>query len=378
MLNQQRLLEDWPAPNDLMVGQKIIVLESRVYAMDRNVGALSNLQSKAAWKDTIQENLNLFCKYLQMRSVWAHCNLCANQHMMEHCGSEKHFKSVWRKVEDYAALDFVVVRDQFWQTWQLLGGGIRFNHLDATVEVFGSGPRPNSSSCQPLYSTWCPASDHISAPPTGVQMLRPPNTIPCSNYTPSASKWGSIPLSQFPLSMQPPSNYVGTQGLSGAPMAVTCRSTVEPLSRAQSPPPVQSDLIETWKMCAELNDEDDWSKLCDEFRAWGGRAMQLDSSVRGRSGGRFKVAVRVELEWDRRRPAFPSTSRESSLSYSPPIPPVRAMPPTAPPPMAPIVPSEPSSDGGAQNSPLFAGDRVIVDWYGQMHEAASRRTFCLL
>ena len=78
---------------------------------------------------------------------WPHCTLCLHWHPLEHCTGKAHHRTVWQLKQDLIqrGLGYDEGRQWFWEVISARGGlQLRFNHLDATVEIW----KPTSETPQ--------------------------------------------------------------------------------------------------------------------------------------------------------------------------------------------------------------------------------------
>lgn len=134
---------EWPHPEDVQPCTCIPVAPSRLLPTHATGAAASmpHLQGKTPWKDAMAEISQKFFKAMVAKYNFYHltCLLCPNNHAFEHLTAEKHFRQVWDRVDKLGqGTEYHEVRLYFWQELCLPdGGGIRFNHLDGAVEIWG-------------------------------------------------------------------------------------------------------------------------------------------------------------------------------------------------------------------------------------------------
>jgi hypothetical protein len=155
-----------------------------------------HLQDKTSWKMAMEPAAHDFLRALKSCSVcYVTCELCKNNHTFEHLTAVKHFKHVWEVLDKYPAnkmavepaanLPYEQARGGFWQTFSLRSGGLRFNHLDGSIEVFGGQnlqppPEPSPPPPVPLPKVIVilPPDGTLPQPPPPKEPPPPPKEAP--------------------------------------------------------------------------------------------------------------------------------------------------------------------------------------------------------
>lgn len=85
------------------------------------------------WKVVMMKPADAFAKMLRFFGAETHCRLCAaSQGCWDtHCTSSTHFHSIYEAVEEGHGM----VREALWQQIHVVGGCVRYNHLDGEVQA---------------------------------------------------------------------------------------------------------------------------------------------------------------------------------------------------------------------------------------------------
>ena len=138
----------WPRPDQMAEGEVTIVHDVEAdanFSFDLKASSLSNISHDRHWWRACmgQSCYDVHSALYSLGLVEINCTLCQPVHSFEHCLAEKHFKRVRQFVTQFICKggddDYFRVRQEapLIQVWRVPGGGIRYNHLDGMVEIFG-------------------------------------------------------------------------------------------------------------------------------------------------------------------------------------------------------------------------------------------------
>ena len=137
-LGWERLPED---------GKWYVLQRGVVCCMDAFGGttAWPNLAAGAkGWKADMRAPAENFARLLRQFGAEIHCSFCTIQSASSwdsHCSSDKHFKEVYEVVEQCRE----VAREELWQQVSVLGGTLKYNHLDGEVQARRTALEPTLS-----------------------------------------------------------------------------------------------------------------------------------------------------------------------------------------------------------------------------------------
>ncbi|CAJ1357231.1 unnamed protein product, partial [Effrenium voratum] len=99
-----------------------------------------HMQSKDNWLKTMGLRAGVVARFLESRNIgYDSCSICAafgrgvQSGFEGHVGGHWHFKHWCRLCAD--GEDMSVARERHWQSWNVHGGAIRFNHADGEVQM---------------------------------------------------------------------------------------------------------------------------------------------------------------------------------------------------------------------------------------------------
>lgn len=131
------------------------------------------LSSRNAWKASIASPVSKVVKLLNKYNIWPECEVCDRSlGLEEHVPAAKHYDCLTRKLPENVPVSTVAAT--LWQTWQVPGGAIRFNHLHGRIDIW-SGPPPEPGSPEPVVSLvqWCQEQAGCPAVPGPPQASMP-------------------------------------------------------------------------------------------------------------------------------------------------------------------------------------------------------------
>eukprot|EP00931_Biecheleriopsis_adriatica_P057606 TRINITY_DN34193_c0_g1_i1.p1 TRINITY_DN34193_c0_g1~~TRINITY_DN34193_c0_g1_i1.p1 ORF type:complete len:602 (+),score=105.47 TRINITY_DN34193_c0_g1_i1:55-1860(+) len=191
------------------------------------------LGSRSAWRTGFQDRAELVEKFLNKLNIFhLDCSICTHGGCWsEHVPADKHRKSLYERLPAGVPVKRVV--QDFWQTWAVPGGAIRFNHLMGRVQLGRGRSNPN---------TWRVASAAASALPSPAPAQ--PLPAPSASSAPSSSFQG--PGTQEPATGPPafPGGYAG----------------MRPMASGGGPQPPSADAVQThnflyWLWTSKFSDE---------------------------------------------------------------------------------------------------------------------------
>ena len=176
----------WPEPESLPFGVAYQCEKPASIPLGPLASSLPHLNNgKAEWKRQMQVPVNNFCQALSQSGNLSYCPclMCPNGHEFEYVTAEKHWKTLWSIIEpEQNTLTYERARRdrRFWQTFLLPNAGVRFNHLDGSVECFkGRDEPPIEKEAISAVSNIPPAPPpQREAPPPPPQHEPPPPPRP--------------------------------------------------------------------------------------------------------------------------------------------------------------------------------------------------------
>lgn len=149
--------QNWPSIQDLERGTPFICLESVCQPTTDDITSMPTLQSKADWKARMHEPMSMLVQALYSKGIsFPYCEMCTNQHHMEHITAPTHYKRMWEIAQKHAAAPYAIARQHFKQIILFNDGGLIFNHMDGEVQIFRgrdtadklhSVPEPLENTC---------------------------------------------------------------------------------------------------------------------------------------------------------------------------------------------------------------------------------------
>lgn len=90
----------WPQPEQIIPGEIQLVEEPMSRPSSSIVKSLPHVQSRNAWKESIERRANMVAAALEARR-WRNtaCKFCMNEHYLGYCGGQSHYKTMWNKLE---------------------------------------------------------------------------------------------------------------------------------------------------------------------------------------------------------------------------------------------------------------------------------------
>jgi len=132
--------ETWPHPEDLPdTGIPHRCMEPRTCPSSGLAESLPHVAAgKTHWKLMMEEPVLKFASALRAKGIAAvYCTFCRNHHPIEHATAAKHYNQLHYWLAERPHIQYSQARRQLWQTCLVGGvGGLRFNHLDGSIEVF--------------------------------------------------------------------------------------------------------------------------------------------------------------------------------------------------------------------------------------------------
>lgn len=138
-----------------------------------------HLCNKTQWKDKMGSRASAFDAYLQAKiNIWIdRCDVCAKAgrgmraDFGGHVGAPFHYKELGNLLPDGGRLDSI--RQTLWQSYNIPGGAIRFNHADGCIELCSGQPPADGAGYAPAASKMVPHQAVPSVPIAGSPSAAP-------------------------------------------------------------------------------------------------------------------------------------------------------------------------------------------------------------
>eukprot|EP00419_Tripos_fusus_P039584 CAMPEP_0172787696 /NCGR_PEP_ID=MMETSP1074-20121228/206579_1 /TAXON_ID=2916 /ORGANISM="Ceratium fusus, Strain PA161109" /LENGTH=386 /DNA_ID=CAMNT_0013624717 /DNA_START=34 /DNA_END=1194 /DNA_ORIENTATION=- len=352
----------WPKPETLPIpGKPHRCLEPRSFPQNASASSLPHLaMGKGIWKAKMEEPAKAFASALRARGIPPiACTFCENCHYFEHLTGEKHYKNLLRWLESHPSYDLARNNPQIWQVCLIGGvGGLRFNHLDGSIEVF----KGNQVTEKPPPIV-CPSPPPWEQVPPACAMPGPPGPPPPPPQPREAAMRQHVGLSDPPEATPSGTSATSTALFSAGDSLNEMCGTDGLLMR--------SDL----QLCSLDEDIEKLRKLA---------LQELTAGRRLSFSLKYQSTEQRDQQQQQQQP--PQQQQQKQWPPPPPPPPPPPLPPTSGLPVAsqqtrePHQPSESPPTLEPTVLKLTVGEPVLVKWGGSwepgfIYEASSERLF---